>query len=52
MTLLKIFESLLVLPLDVVRDAMTLGGVLEDKDEANTVTRLKRIADHIDEVGR
>ena len=38
----------LLLPVDIVRDTVTMGGVLEDKDESNTVTRLKKIGKNLE----
>lgn len=38
-----------LLPIDILRDTVTMGGVLEDKNEPSTVTRLKKILENLDE---
>lgn len=30
-------------PVDVVRDVVTMGGMLEDEDEPHTIQRLRKI---------
>ena len=39
--LAKSVVSVAVTPVDVIIDCVTLGGVLEDRDEPRTVERLK-----------
>jgi hypothetical protein len=36
------------LPVDLVKDKWTLGGNLTGRDEAYTVSRAKKLADHVD----
>ena len=50
MSILKAIKKTSILPISVVRDVVTLGGVFEDKDEPNTVTNLKKIMEEIEEV--
>ncbi len=45
--LTKAVVGVVVSPVDVVKDAVTLGGALTDKDEPYTVTRAKQVADDL-----
>ncbi len=46
--LLKAVVGAAILPVDVVRDVVTLGGSLTDADEAATTNRLKQIGKNLD----
>jgi hypothetical protein len=37
-------------PIEVARDVVTLGGVLNDRDESYTERRLKQLAEDADDV--
>lgn len=39
--------GVVVSPIDVIKDVVTMGGVLSDKDEPYTVTRAKQIANDL-----
>ena len=58
-TLLRTTIHVVTLPLDVVKDAATLGGVLANKDEPYTAEKARKIkrdaedvADEVDDLGR
>ena len=40
------------LPVDVIKDVATMGGVLTDKQEPYTAKKLKDLADDIDDMNR
>jgi hypothetical protein len=48
--LLKTGLDVVTTPIEVVKDAATLGGLCTDQDETYTMQRLKRLADDAEEV--
>lgn len=42
-----LIKKVITLPVDVVKDVVTLGGALDDKDETYTGKKLKKIAKKI-----
>ena len=48
--LLKTGLDVVTSPIEVVKDAATMGGLLTDQDETYTMKRLKRLADDAEEV--
>jgi len=46
--LTKTVVDTVLLPVDVLKDAATLGGAVIDKDEAFTKRRLKKILEDLD----
>lgn len=46
--LLKAAVGVAILPVDVVADAVTLGGVLTDRKKPYVAKRLENISDNID----
>jgi len=48
--LLKTGLDVVTSPIEVVKDAATMGGLLTDRDETYTMKRLKRLADDAEEV--
>ena len=58
-TLLRTTIHVVTLPVDVVKDVATMGGVLTDKDEPYTAEKARKIkrdtedvADEVDDLGR
>lgn len=49
-SLLKTVIDTATLPLDVAKDVVTMGGVCTDRNETYTGSKLKRIADDIEDV--
>ncbi len=47
--LIKTGFDVVTSPIEVVKDAVTLGGVCTDEDEPYTVKRLKRLAKDLEE---
>lgn len=38
-------------PVDVIKDIVTLGGVITGEEEPHTIQKIKKIIDDIDELG-
>jgi hypothetical protein len=49
-SLLKTAVDVVTLPIDIVKDAATLGGTLEGKTETYTGKKLKRLDDDIESI--
>lgn len=50
-SLTKATLSVAVTPVDIVKDVVTMGGVLE-RDEPYTVSRIKQTSRHLQNAGR
>lgn len=48
--ILKTTINLTTLPLDIVKDVVTLGGTLEDKDKSYTAKKMNRLGDNLEEI--
>ena len=48
--LLKTTFDLVTLPVDIVKDVATMGGVLTDENEPYTAKKFKRLGDDMEEV--
>ena len=49
-TLLRTAIHTVTLPVDVVKDVATLGGVLTDEDESYTLKKAKKIENDVDDI--
>ena len=45
----KAVVSTVTLPIDIAADVVTMGGVMTDKKETYTASKIKKIMDGIDE---
>jgi hypothetical protein len=48
--LLRTTIHVVTIPVDVVKDMATLGGVLNDQSEPSTVTKIKKIGQDIEDL--
>jgi hypothetical protein len=49
-TLLKTGFDVVTSPIEIVKDAVTLGGTCTDEEEAYTTKRIKRLLDDSEEI--
>jgi len=49
-SLLKTVIDTATLPIDVAKDVVTMGGAMTERQEPYTASKLKRIADDIEDV--